>query len=145
MTLGAFGVVMLVSARGEEQTSLTSYAGLSKRSPLLAALMTLFLLSLAGIPPTVGFVAKVGVFTAAIRAGHTSLALIGVVASVAAAFFYLRVIVLMYMQEPQGSLDEDRSLMPRVAIAIPAILTLVLGIFPGLIVGILERASILRW
>ncbi len=67
------------------------------------------------------------------------------VASVAAAFFYLRVIVLMYMQEPQGSLDEDRSLMPRVAIAIPAILTLVLGIFPGLIVGILERASILRW
>ena len=51
----------------------------------------------------------------------------------------------MYMQEPQGSLDEDRSLMPRVAIAIPAILTLVLGIFPGLIVGILERASILRW
>jgi NADH-quinone oxidoreductase subunit N len=70
---------------------------------------------------------------------------IGVVASVAAAFFYLRVIVLMYMQEPQGSMDEDRSLMPRVAIAIPAILTLVLGIFPGLIVGILERASILRW
>jgi NADH-quinone oxidoreductase subunit N len=145
MTLGAFGVVMLVSARGEEQTSLTSYAGLSKRSPLLAGMMTLFLLSLAGIPPTVGFVAKVGVFSAAIRAGHTSLALIGVVASVAAAFFYLRVIVLMYMQEPQGSLDEDRSLMPRVAIAIPAILTLVLGIFPGLIVGILERASILRW
>ena len=62
-----------------------------------------------------------------------------------AAFFYLRVIVLMYMQEPQGSFEEDRSLMPRVAIAIPAILTLVLGIFPGLIVGILESASILRW
>jgi NADH-quinone oxidoreductase subunit N len=145
MTLGAFGVVMLVSARGEEQTSLTAYAGLSKRSPLLAGLMTLFLLSLAGIPPTVGFVAKVGVFTAAIRAGHTSLALVGVVASVVAAFFYLRVIVLMYMQEPQGSFEEDRSLMPRVAIAIPAILTLALGIFPGLIAGILERASILRW
>ncbi len=107
--------------------------------------MTLFLLSLAGIPPTVGFVAKVGVFSAAIRAGHTPLALIGVVASVVAAFFYLRVIVLMYMQEPQGSFEEDRSLMPRVALAIPAILTLVLGIFPGLIAGILERASILRW
>jgi NADH-quinone oxidoreductase subunit N len=87
----------------------------------------------------------VGVFTAAIRAGHTPLALIGVVSSVVAAFFYLRVIVLMYMQEPQGSFEEDHALMPRVAIAIPAILTLVLGIFPGLIVGILERASILRW
>jgi NADH-quinone oxidoreductase subunit N len=145
MTLGSFGVVMLVSARGEEQTSLTSYAGLSKRSPLLAGLMTLFLLSLAGIPPTVGFVAKVGVFSAAIRAGHTPLALIGVVSSVVAAFFYLRVIVLMYMQEPQGSFEEDRSLLPRVALAIPAILTLALGIFPGLIAGILERASILRW
>ena len=145
MTLGSFGVVMLVSARGEERTSLTSYAGLSKRSPLLAGLMTLFLLSLAGIPPTVWFVAKVGVFSAAIRAGHTSLALIGVISSVVAAFFYLRVIVLMYMQEPQGSFEEDRSLLPRVAIAIPAILTLALGVFPGLIAGILERASILRW
>ena len=71
--------------------------------------------------------------------------LVAVVASVVAAFFYLRVIVLMYMQEPQGSFEEDRSLMPRVAMAIPAILTLVLGIFPGLIAGILERASILRW
>jgi NADH-quinone oxidoreductase subunit N len=145
MTMGSFGVVMLVSERGEEQTSLTSYAGLSKRSPLLAGLMTLFLLSLAGIPPTVGFVAKVGVFSAAIRAGHTPLALIGVVSSVAAAFFYLRVIVLMYMQEPQGSFEEDRSLLPRVVIAIPAILTLAFGVFPGLIAGILERASILRW
>ena len=145
MTLGAFGVVMLVSAKGEEQTSLVSYAGLSRRSPLLAGLMTLFLLSLAGIPPTAGFMAKVGVFGAAIRAGYWPLALIGVIASVAAAFFYLRVIVLMYMQEPQGVLDEDRTVLLRVAIAIPAILTLVLGIFPGLLVGILEKASILRW
>jgi NADH-quinone oxidoreductase subunit N len=145
MTLGAFGVVMLVSAKGEEQTSLGAYTGLAKRSPLLAALMTLFLLSLAGIPPTVGFVAKVGVFTAAIRAGHWPLALVGLVVSVAAAFFYLRVIVLMYMQDPTGTLDEDRSAFPRVAIAIPAILTLALGVFPGLITGILEKASILRW
>ena len=145
MTLGAFGVVMLVSGRGEARTSLTSYAGLAKRSPVLAGLMTLFLLSLAGIPPTVGFVAKVGVFGAAILAGHWSLAVIGVLSSVAAAFFYLRVIVLMYMQEPQGIQDEDRSILPRVALAIPAILTLALGVFPGLIVGILERASILRW
>ncbi len=145
MTVGAFGVVMLVSARGEEQTSLNAYTGLAKRSPLLAGLMTLFLLSLAGIPPTVGFVAKVGVFVSAIRAGDWPLAVVGVVASVAAAFFYLRVIVLMYMQDPKGAQDEDRSVLPRVAIAIPAILTLVLGVFPGLITGILEKASILRW
>jgi NADH-quinone oxidoreductase subunit N len=145
MTLGAFGAVMLVSARGEELTSLTAYAGLAKRSPLLAGLMTLFLLSLAGIPPTAGFVAKVGVFGAAIGAGHWPLAVVGVVSSVAAAFFYLRVIVLMYMQEPQGSQDEDRSALLRLALAIPAILTLVFGIFPGLILGVIEKASILRW
>jgi NADH-quinone oxidoreductase subunit N len=145
MTLGAFGVVMLVSARGEEQTSLSAYAGLGRRSPLLAGLMALFLLSLAGIPPTAGFMAKVGVFSAAIRAGHWSLALIGLLSSVVAAFFYLRVLVLMYMQEPVGELDQDRAVLPRVAIAIPAALTLVLGIFPGIVLGVLDKASVLRW
>ena len=145
MTLGSFGVVMLVSARGRNRRPSRPTRAFPNGARCLAGLMTLFLLSLAGIPPTVGFVAKVGVFSAAIRAGHTPLALIGVVSSVVAAFFYLRVIVLMYMQEPQGSFEEDRSLLPRVAIAIPAILTLALGVFPGLIAGILERASILRW
>ena len=80
----------------------SAYAGLARRSPSWPALMTLFLLSLAGIPPTAGFIAKVGVFGAAIQAGDWPLVLIGVLASVVAAFFYLRVIVLMYMQEPAG-------------------------------------------
>jgi NADH-quinone oxidoreductase subunit N len=145
MTLGAFGVVMLVSSRGEERTSLGSYAGLGRRSPVLAALMTLFLLALAGIPPTAGFVAKAGVFGAAIGAGHWSLALIGVLASVAAAFFYLRVIVMMYMQEPQDDQQPDPSLLPRATIGVAAAMTLVLGVFPGVIAPVLEEASILRW
>jgi NADH-quinone oxidoreductase subunit N len=145
MTLGAFGIVMLVSARGEEQTSFGAYAGLARRSPLLAGLMTLFLLSLAGIPPTVGFIAKAGVFGAAIGAGYWPLALIGVASSVVAAFFYLRLIVLMYMRDPQGEHDRDPSVAPRVAIAIPAVLTLVLGVFPGLLSEILQQASVLRW
>jgi len=145
MTTGSFGVVMLVSARGEEQTSLRSYAGLARRQPLLAGLMALFLLSLAGIPPTAGFIAKVGVFGAAIRAGHWPLALIGVLSSVAAAFFYIRVLVLMYMQDPSGEQEEDRALLPRVALAIPALLTLVLGVFPQIVLGVLDKASVLRW
>ena len=145
MTLGAFGVVMLVSARGEEQTGLRDYTGLFHRSPLLAGLMTVFLLSLAGIPPTAGFIAKVGVFTAAISAGYWPLALIGVLASVAAAFFYLRVIVLMFMREPEGAQDEDPSLMPRVALVLLAGATVVLGVLPGLITGLLQNASVLRW
>ena len=103
MTIGAFGTVMIVSGRGEERTRIADYTGLARTNPVAAALMTLFLLSLAGIPPTAGFIAKVNVFTAAIDAGYWILALVGVLASVAAAFFYLRVIVLMYMQEPEAA------------------------------------------
>ena len=148
MILGGFGVVMLVSIRGEERTQLGSYVGLARRSPFLAALLTVFLLSLAGIPPTAGFIAKVSVFQAAVQAGHWPLVLIAVLASVVAAFFYLRVIVLMYMQDPQEA-SETVSLqpapMPAAAVAAPAFLTLLLGFFPGLITGFLHTAAVLRW
>ncbi len=145
MILGAFGVVMLVSGRGEERTALSSYAGLARRSPLLAGLMALFLLSLAGIPPAAGFIAKVNVFGAAVRAGHWPLVLVGVLASVLAAFFYIRVIVLMYMQEPQEAGPSDGSVLPKLTLALPAALTLVFGVFPQLVLGVLEKAAILRW
>jgi len=145
MTVGAFAVVMLVASRGEEETSLDAYAGLGRRSPALAALMTVFLLSLAGIPPMAGFIAKVTVFTAAIKAGNWPLAVVGVVASVVAAFFYLRVIVYMYMREPADTLEPDAGLMPRVAAAVLALGTIVLGIFPGILTGILAPASVVRW
>ncbi|MEO8293135.1 MAG: NADH-quinone oxidoreductase subunit NuoN [Actinomycetota bacterium] len=149
MVLGAFGTVMLVSMRGEERTGLSSYSGLSRRRPLLAGLMTLFLLSLAGLPPTAGFMAKVGVFGAAIRAGHWPLVLIGVLSSVVAAFFYLRVIVLMYMQAPGPVAAEadarDRAWLAHAALAIPAGLTLVFGVFPQIVLGVLEKAAVLRW
>jgi NADH-quinone oxidoreductase subunit N len=71
--------------------------------------------------------------------------LLGVLMSVAAAFFYLRVIVYMYMRDPAGEQDEDPSIMPRVALVIPAVLTLALGVFPGIVVGFIEKASVLRW
>jgi NADH-quinone oxidoreductase subunit N len=155
MTVGAFGTVMVVSGRGEERTRIADYRGLARTNPLAAALMTLFLLSLAGIPPTAGFIAKVNVFTAAIEAGSWDLALVGVLASVAAAFFYLRVIVLMYMQEPEPSVAAevgtgamgaaDGSAATGAVLAIPAAATLLLGVFPGLIVGIIREASVLRW
>jgi len=154
MTIGAFGTVMIVSGRGEERTRISDYTGLARTNPVAAALMTLFLLSLAGIPPTAGFIAKVTVFTAAIDAGYWILALVGVLASVAAAFFYLRVIVLMYMQEPEVAPASGSGAGPGVAengasigaiLAIPAAATLLLGVFPGLIVGIIQDASVLRW
>ena len=145
MIVGAFGVVMLVSSRGEAATSLGSYRGLYRQSPWLAGLLSLFLLSMAGIPPTAGFIAKVGVFGAAIDAGHWELALIGVLASVIAAFFYIRVMVLMYMHEPSGDHEPDASLAPRLALAIPAVGTLLLGVLPGLVTDLLSEASVIRW
>jgi NADH-quinone oxidoreductase subunit N len=145
MIAGAFGVVMLVAGPGEERTSLVSYRGLYRRSPLVAGLMTVFLLSMAGIPPAAGFIAKVGVFSAAIASGHWALALIGVMASVVAAFFYIRVLVLMYMYEPEGEFEVDDAPAPLVGIVAAAATTLVLGVVPGIVMGFLDRASVLRW
>lgn len=145
MIVGAFGVVMLVSVRGERHTSLSSYAGLAKRSPFLAAALTLFLLSLAGIPPTAGFIAKVAVFSAAIQVGYWPLALVAVISSVVAAFFYIRVIVLMYMQEPSDSMQIERAPVAAVGVALPAALTLLFGILPGLLFGLLRHASVIRF
>lgn len=148
MVAGGFGTVMMVSATGEEHTSLDSYRGLGSRRPFLAGLMTLFLLSMAGIPPTVGFIAKASVFGAAVSAGHWPLVVIAVFCSVVAAFFYLRVIVLMYMQEPAAAADLADQEVPRaasLAVLVPAVLVLVLGVVPGLVWGFLQSASILKW
>ena len=89
--------------------------------------------------------AKVAVFRAATEAGYWFLVLIGVLASVVAAFVYLRVIVLMFMREPEEDTRPDESWLPRVALAVPAVLVVVLGVFPGLIVGLLDEAAVLRW
>ncbi|MEP7060563.1 MAG: NADH-quinone oxidoreductase subunit N [Actinomycetota bacterium] len=143
--VGAFGVVMLVSAKDAEVTGLDTYRGLARRSPFLAVIMTLFLLSLAGIPPAVGFIAKVQVFSAALHAGNWSLVLIGVLTSVVAAFVYLRVIVLMYMEQPSGEGESDSALWPRAVLAVPALGVLILGVLPGVILRVIDSASVLRW
>jgi NADH-quinone oxidoreductase subunit N len=146
MILGAFGVVLLVSRVGEQRTSLRSYRGLARRSPLLAALLTIFLLSLAGLPPAAGFIAKVLVFQAAANAGMTWLVLVAVLASVVAAFFYIRLLVLAYMEEPDPEMaDAEVEGAPGFAIAVAAVVTLALGVLPGLLLDPLQTAGILRW
>ncbi len=144
MIVGAFGVVALV-AQGERGTSLEDHAGLYRRSPVLAGLLAVFLLSLAGIPPTAGFVAKVSVFRAAVAADQAWLALVGVLASVVAAFAYIRLMVLMYMREPVGDREPDPAPLPRLVLAVPAAATLLLGVLPGLVTDILGKAAVLRW
>ena len=146
MILGAFGVVILVSRVGEQRTSLRSYRGLGRRSPLLAGLLTIFLLSLAGIPPMAGFIAKVLVFQAGVDAGLEWLVIVAVLASVVAAFFYLRVLVVCYMQDPEGEqVEAGPAGAPGFAIAVAAVITVALGVVPGLLLDPIQSAGVLRW
>jgi len=130
MTLGAFGVVVALGERGER---LDGYRGLATQRPGIAMLMLLFLLSLTGIPPTAGFVAKFVVILSVVRAGHTWLAVLAVVCSVVTAFVYLRVVVLMYMKEPEAPAPARFPLTVSAAIAVAALVTLIGGILPGIL------------
>jgi NADH-quinone oxidoreductase subunit N len=127
MTLGAFGVVVGLGQRGED---LVGYHGLSATAPGTAGLMFLFLLSLTGIPPTAGFAAKFAVILSVVRAGHIVLAVLAVLCSVVSAFFYLRVAVLMYMREPEGSAPARFPAAVSAALAVAALVTIIGGIFP---------------
>ncbi|NBR93670.1 MAG: NADH-quinone oxidoreductase subunit NuoN [Actinobacteria bacterium] len=131
-TIGTFAVVTLVRDAGGEVTDLNRWSGLGKRSPLVAGIFTLFLLALAGIPLTSGFVGKFAIFSAAYKSGNISVVIAGVLASAVAAFFYIRIVVLMYFNDPQedGTSVVIPSPVTAIAIGICAVATLVLGIFP---------------
>jgi len=132
-TLAAFGVVSLVRDSSGEATHLSAWAGLAKRSPMLAGVFTFLLLALAGIPLTSGFVGKFVVFSAALSDGMAPLVVVALVASAVAAFFYLRVIVLMYFSEPaaEGPTVTLPGAFTTAAITLGVIVTLVLGIAPS--------------
>ena len=131
MTLGAFSVVIALRSEGVAGEDLEEYEGLAKLHPVASAAMLVFMFSLVGIPPTAGFVAKFSVFMAAIRAGHTPLAVIGVVFSVISAFFYLRVVVLMYMKEPKNEVPLTMSLPLKIVLATTAAAIILLGVYPA--------------
>jgi NADH-quinone oxidoreductase subunit N len=142
MTIGAFASVMLFLEGEGERVHLAKYSGLGVRRPAAAALFAFFLFSLAGIPPTGGFWAKWYVFFAAIRADHAWLAVVAVLASVVAAFFYVRVAVVMFMQDPDDS-DEmplDRSPGLRLALLACAAVVVATGVAPGFFLSLAERA-----
>jgi NADH-quinone oxidoreductase subunit N len=132
MTIGAFGMVILLQRGTVRGDQIDDFTGLAQKSPLSAAVMLLFLLSLTGIPPTAGFVGKFYLFAAAVEAGYIWLVLIAVVNSAISLFFYMRVVVAMYMRDlpPQGLALSTSSTL-RVALLLAAAGTLLLGIFPG--------------
>jgi NADH-quinone oxidoreductase subunit N len=145
MTLGAFAVALRVTRGGEEADAIADLTGLASRSPALAAAMAVFMVSLAGLPPTVGFVAKLYVFTAALEAGQSALAIVGVLASVVSAYYYLRVAYTMFTGEPASGIAFAGDRWLGGALLAAAAGVLVLGVFPSpLTVFVQQVAQVLR-
>ncbi len=141
MTIGAFGVVVLLTHGTVRGDQIDDFTGLAQKHPLAAAIMLLFLLSLTGIPPTAGFVGKFYLFAAAVEAGYYWLVLIAVVNSAISLFYYMRVVTAMYMRDvPSGGIATSPSFALNIALLLAAAGTLLLGIFPGPILE-LARAS----
>ena len=140
-TAGTFGVITLCVRAGEEAVDVRDYAGLGRRHPVLAFALALLLLSLVGIPPLAGFVGKFYLFGAAVRAGFVWLAVLGVLNSAIAAYYYLRVIVTMYMQEPD---EQSASVAPSfaggLALTIAVIGVVLLGLMPAPFVDLAQVA-----
>ncbi|MFD3996325.1 NADH-quinone oxidoreductase subunit NuoN [Streptomyces sp. NPDC058548] len=144
VTIGAFAVVTLVRDAGGEATHLSKWAGLGRRSPLVAAVFAVFLLAFAGIPLTSGFSGKFAVFKAAADGGAGALVVVGVISSAIAAFFYIRVIVLMFFSEPKadGPTVAVPSALTTVTIAAGVAVTLVLGFAPQYFLDLANQASV---
>ena len=142
-TLAAFAVVTLVRDSSGEATHLAQWAGLGRKSPLVAGTFAFFLFALAGIPLTSGFMAKFAVFTAAVDSGATGLVVVGVVTSAVTAFFYARVVVLMFFNEPapDGPTVSVPSGFTAGAIALGLAVTILLGVLPQPVLDLAEQAS----
>ena len=142
-TLGAFGIVTLVRDSSGEVTDINRWTGLAKKSPVIASLFALFLLSFGGIPLTAGFVGKFSIFTAAYSGGNTLVVIVGVLASAIALLFYLRVVLLLFFSEPTSESVSVviPSLLTRIAIGISALVTVVLGIYPNLLINLVTSYS----
>jgi NADH-quinone oxidoreductase subunit N len=131
MTIGSFGVVMLLARRDFEAETLEDFKGLNQRSPVFAFVMMMMMFSLAGIPPTVGFYAKLVVLEATMNAGLTWLAVLAVITSLFGAFYYLRIVKLMYFDDPQDRTPITADFSKRTLLALNGVAMLVLGLVPG--------------
>ena len=138
-TLAAFGVIMLLARQGFESEEITDLAGLNQRSPLYAGVMAICLFSMAGIPPMVGFYAKLSVLQSLVASGqgfYLGLAIFAVIMSLIGAFYYLRVVKVMYFDEPVTATNVSASLDVRLVLSTNGLLVLLLGIFPGALMAL---------
>jgi NADH-quinone oxidoreductase subunit N len=141
MSAGAFACILMMNAGGEALEKLSDLAGLSRTRPRLAFVLAAFMFSMAGIPPLAGFFGKLYVFLAALHAGLVGLAVIGVLASVVACYYYLKVVKIMYFDEPALPFDKKVPAGTRLALVLCAALTLLFFVMPGPLVGEAQFAA----
>ena len=135
-TFGIFGIIILLGRKGEENLEIENYSGLAYRHPILALSMTVFLLSLGGLPPFAGFIAKFYIFSAAIQEGLVTLVIIAVLNSAISFYYYLKVVVFMYMKEPEAEFKISLTPLTLFVVFIGVTATISLGIFPGSIIAL---------
>ena len=140
MTLGTFSIILAMKRDGQALEKISDFAGLARTNPLLAFFMAMLLFSLAGIPPLAGFFAKFYVFLAAIKAGLFTLAVIGVLASVVGAYYYLTIIKVMYFDEPLTKLDPMRTEL-RTVLAVAGLFNILFFVYPGPLVSVATVAA----
>jgi NADH-quinone oxidoreductase subunit N len=137
---GAFGMILLLARQGFEADKIVDFKGLNARSPWFAGMMAILMFSLAGLPPFIGFWAKLGVIQAALGVHLTWLAVVAVLFSVVGAFFYLRIVKLMYFDEPTETTAIGGSMLMRTVLSVNAMLVFALGIIPGALLQLCQRA-----
>src|SRR5512140_534352 len=139
MNVGAFGVLSILESQDGLNLTFDDYAGLSAKRPLVAGLMAVFMFSLAGVPPFAGFFGKYYVFAGAIQGGYTWLAIVGVVMSVISAYYYLRLVVVMFFKDQVSMIEEPVPAAGVVALVLSALVLLGLGIFPSFVLNITQH------
>jgi NADH-quinone oxidoreductase subunit N len=142
MSIGAFGSLIALTGKGREYNELGDFAGVGFKYPWIGAIFAVFLLSLAGFPPTAGFLAKFYVFVAAVKQGLTPLVLIAVLASFISVYYYLRIVVYMYMREPEREVSiemENPALYLVLFLCLYGVLQL--GLFPGNVLYLIKQAA----
>jgi len=146
MNIGAFAVVIHLAGKGERHLRIEDLAGLGRRQPVTAAMLAIFLMSLIGVPLTGGFFGKFYIFRAALESNLVWLTVLGLLNSAVAAYYYLRLLVVMYMHEPGEVVNNIEPLTPglRAALVLPALGTFFLGVLPGAILNFAQRATLGR-
>lgn len=141
MNIGAFAVIIMLRSGDVRGDNISDYQGLAKTHPLAAALMLVFMFSLTGIPPTAGFMGKFYVFMSAIQAGYTWVVIIAVIFSAISAYFYLRIVMMMYFKEPEETFEISSSPAIGLALAVALVGVLAIGIIPTFFVDIARSAA----